>query len=153
MSDQTPFEQFFAFRRFQPVAELTPDGESVLFASNISGQFNLWSARVDGGWPDQLTTFTENTVRGVAVREDGTILFIADRDGDEFHQIYRIPADGGRFASSNRRFPIGGTRIRRYCARSRSGSSARRGSTSDTWASCPGRGRSPRRARGRRRSS
>ncbi len=95
MADQTPFEQFFAFRRFQPVAELTPDGSSVLFASNISGQFNLWSARVDGGWPDQLTTFTENTVRGVAVREDGTILFIADRDGDEFHQIYRIPAGGG----------------------------------------------------------
>jgi dipeptidyl aminopeptidase/acylaminoacyl peptidase len=95
MSESTPFEQFFAFRRFQPVAELTPDGESVLFVSNISGQFNLWSTRVDGGWPDQLTTFTENTVRAVTVREDGTILFIADRDGDEFHQLYRIPAGGG----------------------------------------------------------
>jgi dipeptidyl aminopeptidase/acylaminoacyl peptidase len=95
MSESTPFEQFFAFRRFQPVAELTPDGESVLFVSNISGQFNLWSTRVGGGWPDQLTTFTENTVRAVTVREDGTILFIADRDGDEFHQLYRIPAGGG----------------------------------------------------------
>ncbi len=95
MADLPPFEQYFAYRRFQPIAELTPDGESVLFASNISGQFNLWSARLDGGWPDQLTTFTENTVRGVAVREDGTILFIADRDGDEFHQLYRIPAGGG----------------------------------------------------------
>ncbi len=95
MADLAPFEQFFAYRRFQPIAELTPDGSHVLFASNISGQFNLWSAHVDGGWPDQLTTFTENTVRGVAVREDGTILFIADRDGDEFHQLYRIPAGGG----------------------------------------------------------
>jgi dipeptidyl aminopeptidase/acylaminoacyl peptidase len=95
MSESTPFEQFFAFRRFQPVAEFTPDGESVLFVSNISGQFNLWSTRVGGGWPDQLTTFTENTVRAVTVRDDGTILFIADRDGDEFHQLYRIPAGGG----------------------------------------------------------
>jgi dipeptidyl aminopeptidase/acylaminoacyl peptidase len=96
MADLPPFEQYFAYRRFQPIAELSPDGSSVLFASNISGQFNLWSAPVDGGgWPEQLTTFTENTVRGVAVREDGTILFMADRDGDEFHQLYRIPAGGG----------------------------------------------------------
>ncbi len=90
-----PFEQFFAHRRLYPVAELTPDGERVLFVSNISGQFNLWSAELDGGWPEQLTTFVDNSVRGVAVREDGTILFHADRDGDEFHQLYRIPAEGG----------------------------------------------------------
>jgi dipeptidyl aminopeptidase/acylaminoacyl peptidase len=95
VAELPPFEQFFAYRRFQAIAELTPGGDRVLFASNISGQFNLWSARIDGGWPDQLTTFTENTVRGVAVRDDGTILFIADRDGDEFHQLYRIPAGGG----------------------------------------------------------
>jgi Tol biopolymer transport system component len=86
-----PFEQFFAFRRFFPIAQLTPDAERVLFVSNISGQFNLWSASVDGGWwPEQLTTFTDNAVRSLAVRDDGTILFQADRDGDEFHQLYRI---------------------------------------------------------------
>ncbi len=90
-----PFEQFFAHRRLYPVAELTPDGERVLFVSNISGQFNLWSAELDGGWPEQLTTFVDNSVRGVAVREDGTILFHADHDGDEFHQLYRVPAEGG----------------------------------------------------------
>jgi dipeptidyl aminopeptidase/acylaminoacyl peptidase len=90
-----PFEQFFAYRRFYGVAELMPDGERLLFVSNISGQFNLWSAELDGGWPEQLTTFVDHSVRGVAVREDGTILFHADKDGDEFHQLYRIPADGG----------------------------------------------------------
>jgi dipeptidyl aminopeptidase/acylaminoacyl peptidase len=93
--DTPPFDQFFAFRRFLPVAELTPDGERVLFVSNISGQFNLWAVDLDGGWPEQLTTFLDNTVRGVAVRNDGAILFSADRDGDEFHQLYRVPTDGG----------------------------------------------------------
>ena len=95
MNDRPPFEQFFAFRRYFPVARFTPDGESVLFVSNISGQFNLWSVSLDGGWPEQLTMFTDNAVRAVAVRQDGTILFVADRDGDEFHQLYRIPAGGG----------------------------------------------------------
>ena len=95
MAERPPFEQFFAFRRFFPIAQLTPDGERVLFVANISGQFNLWSVPLAGGWPEQLTTFTDNAVRAVAVRGDGTILFAADRDGDEFHQLYRIPAGGG----------------------------------------------------------
>jgi len=93
--ERPPFEQFFAHRRFAPIAQLTPDGGRVLFSSNISGQFNLWAAEPDGGWPEQLTTFTDNTVREVAVREDGTIVFGADHDGDEFNQLYRIPAGGG----------------------------------------------------------
>ena len=41
MSERPPFEQYYAFRRFLPVAQFTPDGERVLFVSNISGQFNL----------------------------------------------------------------------------------------------------------------
>jgi dipeptidyl aminopeptidase/acylaminoacyl peptidase len=96
VSAKPPFEQFFAFRRFYPITQFTPDGEHILFVANISGQFNLWSARVDAaGWPEQLTTFTDNAVRSVAVRDDGTILFHADHDGDEFHQLYRIPGGGG----------------------------------------------------------
>ncbi len=95
MAGRPPFEQFFAYRRFFSIAQFTPDGERVLFVSNISGQFNLWSVSLDGGWPEQLTMFTDNAVRAVAVRPDGTILFAADRDGDEFHQLYRIPAGGG----------------------------------------------------------
>ncbi len=47
MSERPPFEQFFAHRRFLPLAEFTPDGRRVLFVSNISGQFNLWSVDVD----------------------------------------------------------------------------------------------------------
>jgi Tol biopolymer transport system component len=88
------FEQFFAVRRFSSVLTFSEDGAHVLFASNISGQFNLWRIPVEGGWPDQLTAFTDETVRGVGVSpRDGTILLSADHDGDEFHQLYVI--EGG----------------------------------------------------------
>jgi dipeptidyl aminopeptidase/acylaminoacyl peptidase len=91
---QPVFEQFFAVRRFSSALAFTADGREVLFASNISGQFNLWRVGLEGGWPDQLTAFTEETVRGVGVSpRDGTIVLCADRDGDEFHQLYLI--DGG----------------------------------------------------------
>ncbi len=96
MTEQPPFEQFFAYRRFQPAVAFGPDGKSVLFSSNISGQFNLWRVAVDGGWPEQLTAFTDRTVRAAAVRPgDGTIVFAADHDGDEFHQLFAIPPSGG----------------------------------------------------------
>lgn len=64
--------------------------------ADISGQFNLWRVPVRGGWPQQLTTFEEQSVRSVSVSPDGKeIVFTADRRGDEFHQIYALPSQGG----------------------------------------------------------
>jgi len=85
-----------AYRRFSAGLAFTPDGEHVLFVSNLSGQFNLWRVPAEGGWPDQLSAFTDDTVRlmGVSSR-DGTVAFCADHDGDEFHQIYLLEAGGG----------------------------------------------------------
>jgi len=89
-------EQFFAVRRFSSVLDFTADGTHLLFANNISGQFNLWRVPVEGGWPDQLTAFADETVRGVGVSPtDGRIVFCADHDGDEFHQLYLLDSDRG----------------------------------------------------------
>ncbi|QSB16396.1 S9 family peptidase [Natronosporangium hydrolyticum] len=90
------FEQFFAVRRFQPTLAFTAAGDGLLFSTNISGQFNLWRLPVTGGWPHQLTSFEDHTVRGIAPAPDGsTVLFAADHDGDEFHQLYAVDPDGG----------------------------------------------------------
>jgi dipeptidyl aminopeptidase/acylaminoacyl peptidase len=90
------FEQFFAVRRFSGVLAFTADGTHVLFSTNMSGQFNLWRVPVEGGWPDQLTAFSDETVRGAGVsRTDGSIVLCADHDGDEFHQLYLLDAGGG----------------------------------------------------------
>jgi dipeptidyl aminopeptidase/acylaminoacyl peptidase len=85
-----------AYRRFSAGLAFSHDGEHLLFVSNISGQFNLWRVPVEGGWPDQLTAFTDDTVRLISVSpRDGTIAICADHDGDEFHQLYLLDPDGG----------------------------------------------------------
>jgi dipeptidyl aminopeptidase/acylaminoacyl peptidase len=90
------FEQFYAIRRFQPTLAFTADSSALLCSVNISGQFNLWRLPVEGGWPRQLTTFEDRTVRRVAPSPDGdTILLSADRDGDECHQLYAIESGSG----------------------------------------------------------
>jgi dipeptidyl aminopeptidase/acylaminoacyl peptidase len=90
------FEQFFSVRRFSSALAFSSDSSHLLFASNISGQFNLWRVPVEGGWPDQLTAFNEETVRGVGVSPtDGRIVVCADHDGDEFHQLYLLDPDRG----------------------------------------------------------
>ena len=89
-------EQFFAVRRFSAALDFTADGTHLLFAGNISGQFNLWRVPLEGGWPDQLTAFTDETVRGLGVSPtDGRIVLCADHDGDEFHQLYLLDSDRG----------------------------------------------------------
>lgn len=91
-----PFEQFMAYRRFSAGLAFTPDADRIYFVSNISGQFNLWRVSVDGGWPEQLTAFTDDTVRILGVSPlDGTVVFCADHDGDEFHQLYLIRGGDG----------------------------------------------------------
>ena len=89
-------EQFFAVRRFSSALAFSADGSQLLFASNLSGQFNLWRVPIEGGWPDQLTAFTDETVRGAAVSpRDGSVLICADHDGDEFHQLYLLDSERG----------------------------------------------------------
>lgn len=88
--------QYYAVRRFAPTLAFTPDSSGLLFSANISGQLNLWRLPVEGGWPRQLTTFEDRAVRQVAPAPDGaTIVFTADRDGDECYQLYAVGAAGG----------------------------------------------------------
>jgi dipeptidyl aminopeptidase/acylaminoacyl peptidase len=96
-SPRHDFAQFTAIRRYQPALSFSPDGTQLAYSTNTSGQFNLWRQPSAGGYPRQLTVFTDEAVREIAWSPDGeTILFTADRQGDEYTQLYLIPARGGR---------------------------------------------------------
>ncbi|MBI3912931.1 MAG: S9 family peptidase [Chloroflexi bacterium] len=102
MSDKTlpTFEQFSAVRRYGGNSGFSmawsPDSEWLAYVCNITGHWNVWKQPADGGYPVQLTFFTKNSARNVAWSRDGkTILFNADIDGNELHQLYTIPARGG----------------------------------------------------------
>lgn len=90
------FEQFFAVRRHQPTLAFSPEGRYVYFSTDISGQFNLWRVPAEGGWPDQLTVFEDRTVRAVVAHPKSEwLVFLADRNGTEFWQIFALGAGGG----------------------------------------------------------
>jgi dipeptidyl aminopeptidase/acylaminoacyl peptidase len=91
------FDQYAAIRRYQPALTFSPDGSAIAYSTNTSGQFNLWRQPSDGGYPRQLTLFTEQAVRDAAWSPDGeTIVFSADEHGNEFYQLFTIPQRGGR---------------------------------------------------------
>ncbi|HVU13392.1 MAG TPA: S9 family peptidase [Phototrophicaceae bacterium] len=90
------FEQFAATRLYTGAIAYSPDGQQIAHVNNVTGQFNLWTVPSGGGMPRQLTSYSDNTVRAIAWRPDGQqLLFLADQNGDEQHQVYAIGAQGG----------------------------------------------------------
>lgn len=94
MSD---FARYLNIRSSQmPV--LSPDGSRVAFLSDISGNFQVWSASTAEGsseWPRQLTFFADKVweVHGTGAAEH--LLAVGDVGGNERQQFYLISGYGG----------------------------------------------------------
>ncbi|HEX5534496.1 MAG TPA: prolyl oligopeptidase family serine peptidase [Actinomycetales bacterium] len=90
------YRSYRADRRFQPYVAMSPDGTEVAYSDDRSGQFNLVVTPLAGG-PDRLVTnFDDVTVREAVWAPDGRhLIFVADKNGDELYQLYRVAAEGG----------------------------------------------------------
>ena len=76
-------------------AAWSPDGQQVLFSSDISGRFNLWKVKASGGWPIQLLQ-SDDVQSSAAWSPDGKwIAYQQDHAGNELYDLYAIPSDGG----------------------------------------------------------
>jgi len=89
------FAQFFAVWRYNGLT-FSPDGTQVAYASNASGQYNLWRQPSHGGAARQLTAFEEQTARQAVWSPDGDrILIAADAQGTEQFQLFEVPSETG----------------------------------------------------------
>jgi dipeptidyl aminopeptidase/acylaminoacyl peptidase len=76
-------------------AAWSPDGQQIVFTTNISGRFNLWRVRASGGWPIQLTQSDDRQYNPVWSPDAKWIVYQQDHAGDELWDLYAIPSDGG----------------------------------------------------------
>lgn len=91
---QYTIEQFMATTRIGGSA-FTHDEKSILFHSNKSGIFNVYSVPVGGGEAKQLTNSTkESNYIATAFPEDARFIYTYDKGGNENSHLYLRELDG-----------------------------------------------------------
>ena len=91
---QYTIEQFLTTTSIRG-SSFSPDEKSILFSSNKSGIYNVYSVPVTGGEPKQLTrSTTESTFSIDYFPKDSRILYTHDQGGNENNHIYVLGADG-----------------------------------------------------------
>lgn len=71
------------------------DARRVFVVTNFTGRMNIWRIDSDGGWPVQMTQ-SDDAQGDLAGAPDGKMLYFGqDKAGNEMHDIYAIPANGG----------------------------------------------------------
>src|ERR1700738_3992008 len=91
---QYSIEQFLNTTRISG-SSFSPDEKSILFSSNKTGIFNVYSIAVNGGEPRQLThSTTESTYAISYFPNDSRILYTHDQGGNENNHIYLLDGDG-----------------------------------------------------------
>lgn len=90
-----PIERYLNIRAASSPT-LDARGERVAFLMNVTGTAQVWSLPAAGGWPEQLTFYTDR-VDFVRWSPDGTgLLFGKARGGDENAQLYWMSTDGAQ---------------------------------------------------------
>ena len=89
-----PIEDLY-FTRSLSDASWSPNGEEILFTTDMTGRPNLWKVRAAGGWPVQLVQSDERQTTGTWSPDGKWIVFQQDTGGNELWDIFAVPSDGG----------------------------------------------------------
>jgi len=80
----------------------SPDGNSIVFVSNITGRNNLWVVPAEGGWPTQLTVSDQRQTHPTWSPDGRWIAYQSDYDGDEQWDIFFVSPKTGQVVNVTR---------------------------------------------------
>ena len=93
-SKQYTIEQFLSTTAISG-ASFSADEKKILFSSNKTGIFNVYSIPVAGGEPTAITSSTTDTTVAVSYfPKDDRVLYTRDKGGDEKNHLYVRERDG-----------------------------------------------------------
>jgi dipeptidyl aminopeptidase/acylaminoacyl peptidase len=91
---QYTIEQFYATIGLRD-ASFSSDEKRILFSSNQTGVYNVYSVPVTGGAPTNLTSSTTDTTYAVSYfPSDDRVLYTRDQGGNELNHLYVRELDG-----------------------------------------------------------
>lgn len=98
-TEPRPIKQYTIEQFMQTVSiggsSFSHDEKRILFHSNKSGIYNLYTVSVDGGEPVQVTKSTTNSIFAVSFFPgDGRILYRSDNGGNEIAHLFVREEDG-----------------------------------------------------------
>jgi dipeptidyl aminopeptidase/acylaminoacyl peptidase len=89
-----PVEALLTTTRISGVTH-SNDGRKLAYTSNASGRPNLWIMNIDGTGAHQLVTNNDRQTAARFTRDDSAVVYNQDRGGNEYYDIYVVPAGGG----------------------------------------------------------
>src|SRR5579859_3648613 len=93
MSTPLPVEALLTTTRISGIAR-SNDGRKLVYTSSASGRSNLWLMNADGTDAHQLVTNDDRQAGAQFTREDNAVVYSQDRGGNEYADIYVVPASG-----------------------------------------------------------
>jgi dipeptidyl aminopeptidase/acylaminoacyl peptidase len=95
LSAPLPVEALLTTTRTSGVAR-SNDGRKLAYIGTKSGRPNLWIMNVDGSGAQQLVTNNDRQTGALFTHDDSALVYGQDRGGDEYHDIFVVPASGGQ---------------------------------------------------------
>ena len=93
MTSELPFSRYLNIRSaYTPV--WLEDGQRVAFLTDITGTPQVWAVDTQGGWPDQLTFFTEKNWTLNAAPDGKRMICTRDIGGNERYQMFLLDSKG-----------------------------------------------------------